>query len=324
MKSNNKAIGGYNSLRIDSTVSDFEIPECNYQSARSALYAYLEVENPNKVYIPNYMCESLNLVFDSLNINVEKYQLNDQLLPCDHLSTDADSVVIVVNYFGLLDEVLFDWINENSRHHQILLDNSQAFFCLPHSKSPTIYSPRKFLPVADGGWIITNTHLDKPKEKWDSSKNITHLVMRSFDMTEEGYNFFISAEQALDNITPRQMSTLTKNIILSCNLSHMSEIRNKNYIYYDSFFSGLNKSKVKNTGKAPLCYPLQLEFDISELHRKLCEERIYTARYWNISQGDLNRVHWYNKTIFLPVDDSLCEKDLDFVIGTIKEFLNYD
>ena len=72
-----------------------------------------------------------------------------------------------MNYFGVCekvqDELLLKYNSE-----QLVFDHSQAFFTPPKKCLATIYSPRKFFGVPDGGLLFTEVKIQLPKNQDES------------------------------------------------------------------------------------------------------------------------------------------------------------
>jgi len=84
---------------------------------------------------------------------------------------------VVVNYFGLCDDVVAE---AQTRHapEQIVVDNAQAFFAAPTRCRASLYSPRKFFGVPDGGFLHSVTPpRDYPRDT-GSTARMAHLTKR--------------------------------------------------------------------------------------------------------------------------------------------------
>jgi hypothetical protein len=114
---------------------------------------------------------------------------------------------------------------------QIILDYSQAFFSAPHPRAlATIYSPRKFLGIPDGGLLYSRIPVPPP-DKVDSGSfsRMEHLIKRLGDSPEAGYSAYQYAEESLDELSPRRMSGLTEKILASVDLRSVCLRRRENY-----------------------------------------------------------------------------------------------
>ena len=313
-----RSIGGYNSYDF-SLDKNTIIPEYNtFQSSRAGLYLYLKVLDPSVIYLPEYLCDSLYPAIRSLGINIVEYKITKDLLPEKIPKLAHRELLLVVNYFGLLGKHIKRFSQLDIKD-KLIIDNSQAFFCPVYNGVTTLYSARKFLPVADGGWIKTNIPLPKVSKIWCSEKNIAHILMRGVGLVEDGYRIFLKAEKALEDFFPSEMSLLTKEMIKHTDCELISQCRRKNFQKLDELFSNINKFDWKLDEQVPLCYPLMFDSNVENLHVTLCKNGIFTPRYWNSNYKTGNAKTIYENTVFLPIDERLRTSDLERLYLIILE-----
>lgn len=65
----------------------------------------------------------------------------------------------------------------------------------------TLYSPRKFLPIPEGGTIITAKNLSYTGQGITSINAVSALVKRFEEHAQCGYEFFQKASEELNNIS---------------------------------------------------------------------------------------------------------------------------
>lgn len=320
------AIGGYNELNMHPFNSNIHPDAEKFQSARSALYAYLEERKVKKVYLPKYICKSLLSALLDLSIEVIWYDINIKLLPVLKPQLAPDERFLVVNYYGLIERALEEFISGECGY---IVDNSQALFCQPFKNVVTIYSPRKFLPIPDGGFIYSDAKFLKFYKSYEGEKYIAHLILRGVGLVKEGYDYFKLSEHNLDDFRPKKMSELSKKLIEYTNLDEVREKRKINFEFLNHKLKHINElDVVKNTNVmttddiVPLCYPLMLKYNIDCVHQKLVAANVFLPRYW--AGDDLGEVGFllYSNTLFLPVDERLSEKDLDFLVEIILDYSN--
>lgn len=144
------AIGGYFPLEtalISQTL--YSDAQC-FSSARAAFYALLKKGQPSALWMPRWICNAMLSPAETLGIPVRFYSLDAAFAPADDLQPENGDWVLAVNYFGLVDN-LAQSLMERFNPQQIVWDHSQAFFSAPQLGLATIYSPRKFFGVPDGG-----------------------------------------------------------------------------------------------------------------------------------------------------------------------------
>ncbi|PTA50729.1 hypothetical protein C9I43_09550 [Shewanella morhuae] len=313
------AIGGYNQLSLTSFNTQLDIKAYQFQSARAALYAYLNVVKIKKLYVPNYICDSIFSALESLNVNVIFYSINDLLLP-DNISectSTNDSKILLVNYFGLLSEQIK--ILTTIRPESFIVDNSQALFCEHIEGTTSIYSPRKFLGIPDGGLLRTSINIEMPEDCYDASKNCGHLLLRAAGYVQAGYSQFLEAEQALECFIPKKMSVISAYLINCADINRIKEKRQRNYKFLYDKFKSLNQLQLPINGQVPLCYPLKISHDVGSVYKQLIDNGIYLPRYWKSEFSGEVGVYMFQNTLFLPIDERLEEDDVQALSDIIEQ-----
>src|SRR5690606_502232 len=123
--------------------------------------------------------------------------------------------ILYVNYFGICHKNqsrILNCFNPN----QVIFDHSQAFFQPPLDCAATIYSPRKFFGIPDGGLLLTKIPLQGPEiQDCDSLSRSSHLLKRLALSPEAGYSDYKTADESLIDLSPKRMSQLTEKIYQS-------------------------------------------------------------------------------------------------------------
>jgi len=313
------AIGGYNQLSLTDLNTKLHEKAYRFQSARSALHTYLSTTNVRTLHLPNYICDSIIPAIKALNINIKFYAIDAKLQPkIDFDIRDkSDSKILIINYFGLLDEQIKKITALEPE--LFIIDNSQALFCEPIEGTTSIYSPRKFLGIPDGGFLQTSIPIKMPKAFFDASKNSGHLLLRAAGFVQAGYTQFLEAEQALECFIPKKMSIISEHLIKCTNTNAIKEKRRSNYEFLCEKFKSLNQLQMPINQQVPLCYPLTLTFDVTNICRQLVDSEIYLPRYWASEySGQIGKIMFKN-TLFLPIDERLKLSDIAELSGIIQQ-----
>lgn len=316
------AIGGYNQIALPDLKTQLHPDSYRFQSARAALYAYIKAENIRVLYVPNYMCDSLFPALEALSVEVKFYSINESLLPqnafCKNLP--KSSKVLLVNYFGLLTDQIKLLVKKQP--DLFVIDNSQALFSDHIEGTTSIYSPRKFLGIPDGGLLKTNSEITVPEAYFDSSPYISHLLQRAAGNVSEGYINFQNAEYALNDYIPKKMSAISSYLIKSTDLNNIVEKRRENYSFLQSQFSEINKLDFPIYEQTPLCYPLKVMLPVGDVCSELTKHSIFLPRYWQSKHNGVVGKEMFEKTLFMPIDERLREKDLELLMNTVTEALD--
>ena len=294
-----------------------------YESARACLFAFLQQTKPNKIYIPNYICSAVTDAVELSGVEVARYGINNSFVPEEKITLKANDFVLVVNYFGLQSKAV-GWFYENHPARQLIIDCSQAFFYADDQPSAKIYSPRKFLPVADGGIIKSPVPLKSCEaEESASIRRYQYLLGRVAAEPESTRESYLQAESELGNISLRRMSEFTRGIINSQDYDLIKKRRVDNFNQLAEL-NKINKIKLDAEGCTPLCYPLMIEGG-ENIRMKLIEKRVFTPKYW----PDVLPVNNFEKkltteTIFLPIDHRYGLGEMNFLVDLILKLYQGD
>ncbi|WP_417533265.1 hypothetical protein [Marinobacterium stanieri] len=280
MLSQNKAVGGYFELELPYGNEHYYPSALKYQSARSAFYALLLHYKPKKVWMPFYICDSMLVPLNEANVTVSFYGIYSDFSIRDEIQLNDGELLLYVNYFGICGNIE-DMLMEKFDPLKLIFDHSQAFFSQPKECLATIYSPRKFFGVPDGGFLVTRLPIDQPSKIDEESINrCSHLLKRLAGDPENGYGDYKTAEESLKEIEPKGMSLLTSRILCAVDYSSVKKKREDNFISLHEELKNKNKLEIDPGDIAgPLIYPLWLDGgrDIKSLLKK---ERLFIATYW--------------------------------------------
>lgn len=317
-------IGGYFGLSLPDYGNPFPDSFIRFQSARAALRAVLQHCNFQRVMLPAYICDSVVQAVTDAGKTAELYDLDDHLYPKLSLrAIPKDSVLIYVNYFGLCESNISRLL-DSFPPGQIIVDNTQALFQLPTDALATIYSPRKFVGVPDGGLLAApSLKIELPmQEDRGSIARMNHLLMRLAYTGKEGYSSFIEAGASLDNTKPLNMSRLTARILSSIDMTAVKSQRRRNFRHLAAV---LDKHNLHNwqlgPDAVPLCYPLVCDRNVESLKEELADRRIYIPTYWRDAQKRIENNGIEHALIHcmlpVPCDQRYSSGQLDMVIHSI-------
>lgn len=323
-KEKGKAIGGYFELELPRNNS-FPYPQAyKFQSARSAFYALLEVVRPRKVWMPRYICNTMLAPLEALDIAYEFYSINKNF-ECDfHQPLNSDELLLYVNYFGVCQRQKMELLDRYPAE-QLIFDHSQAFFDTEQQGLATLYSPRKFFGVPDGGLLVTHVVMHSSSEQQSSSLSRTeHLLLRIERGAEAGYEKYRDSEVSLrEDLQPLRMSNLTERILHSIDFISVVERRNENFNYLHEQLADINELDISDLAiNAPLSYPLLLRSD--GLRNELIKEKIFVPKYWPDAQerceGYIDESYLLNYLFPLPCDQRYSLEDMKRIVGIIQQF----
>ncbi|WP_297476102.1 hypothetical protein [Ferrovum sp.] len=322
-------IGGYFGLDLPEYGALY--PQAvHYQSARSALRAVLECQGIHRVWMPAYVCDSVLRAADAAGIEARTYGLDNSLYPSDLPSTLLDDeVVLYVNYFGLCQSVVKRLQTQYLLEH-LIIDNSQALFAPHNGELATIYSPRKFAGLPDGGLLLHSSRLSitvPSVEDQGSFERMKYLLLRTSCSAREGYAAFQEARNSLQNLPPMTMSRLTRRLIRSIDWQQVRSRRRDNFAVIAQRLNPMNAIQwLPTDDDVPLCYPLVLRgIDVAAIKAHLTAQNIFTATYWpdalpRLKPGSIEAA-LAQDTLFLPVDQRLDPTRMEIFVQYILDML---
>jgi hypothetical protein len=227
--------------------------------------------------------------------------------------------LLYVNYFGVGQKNINDLL-ENFPAKRIVLDYSQSFYEKPRQTLATIYSPRKFFGVPDGGVLVSSCRVPVPSEVDDGSiGRMSHLLRRLGGDLEGGYRAFQRAENSLKDCESKRMSVLTHRLLGSIDFQKVKETRLKNFRILHRHLGRFNRFLLDPKGiSSPLCYPFQT--NKNDLRKKLIQNKIFVPTYWTDAIQRVNS-SWAQAMIHnllpLPIDQRYSDKDMMKIVSVV-------
>lgn len=314
------AIGGYFELELPPARVPMHHAALKFQSARTAFLALLRASKPKRVWMPYYICDSMLAPLKVAGVDVAFYSLDPQFGIADDIELAVSEILVYVNYFGVCNEQV-EQVLLRFNPAQVVLDFSQAFYIEPRDCLATIYSPRKFFGLPDGGLLFTRVEIKLP-EKIDEGSEVrmAHLIKRLGGEPEDGYSSFQNSEESLNDFEPRKMSHLTERVMAAIDFEGVKLKRRANFNFLCERLGEVNKIKFENLVGAPLCYPLFC--GKADMKAKLIRNRVFVATYWPDVSARVDRNSFEfdlaANLIAIPCDQRYSFADLEMVLSLIK------
>lgn len=289
----------------------------SFNSAREAFKIYLESLNLNendKILLPAYIGWSSNEgsgIFDPIselkikydfynfdeNLNIDFKSLQDKLVNDKNIK-----VVLLVHYFGYIDQNIEQVVNLINSHNKILIeDSAHSFFndfllgTCGRFGNATFFSIHKLFPENQGGALVTNDRNSVNKIGKEINQSINNNLLK--------YDFYSIAEIRQRN------ARIIENILIS--EKNIKLIRKNNHINIPQTYPIL----ILNNKRDYLYFKLnQLGFGVVSLYHTLInqiDEKIYSNSH-NISKNILN----------LPIHQDINENKMELLLKTLVKELN--
>jgi hypothetical protein len=275
-----EAIGGYFELE---TQADKGLPHPGalwFQSGRAALLALLESCAPARVWAPHYVCSSVTDTIAQAGAQVRPYRIDESLHIAEDIALAETDLLIVVNYFGVRDAHVRS-LCARFDPEKLIVDCTQSLFSAPFDCLATLYSPRKFVGVPDGGALATSMDLPEPETVDQASfDRLLPLIRRLAFSPEAGFEENRRAQQGLEGQRPMRMSMLTHRLLAGLDYPRIAEARKRNFALLHAQLAEDNALALDlDAIGAPMCYPFLVR--ASGFREFLIQRRIFVPRYWD-------------------------------------------
>ncbi len=318
------AIGGYFEIE-PRTVEEHAIPQKDgilLNTGRNAFEFILRLTpNIRMVYLPFYTCDVMREPLNKLKIPYTFYHTSHKLDIVEDFALDEDEYIVVNNYFGVKDEYV-SWMAKKYQE-RLIIDNAQAFYAPVLEGTKTMYSPRKFFGVPDGGIAC----LSNNNRSWlyydcdDSTNRLEHLMIRKIQGAESGYEKFREAESSLCNQQLMQMSNYTRDALKHIDYKNVCEIRRNNFRILHEALYNYNKLPIPDLDSfaCPMTYPFW-DCRHRDWRYKMKEERIFIPKFWPnvVSYGHYELEEMMAEQIMpLPIDQRYNGENMKRIIEII-------
>lgn len=317
-----KAIGGYFSLELHQVQGSYiHKKSIHLNSGRNALeYILRSLTTIQCLWIPYYTCEVVLEPLKKLDIPYRFYSVNEYLELTDDIELSENAYLLATNYFGIKDAYIKELASRYGEH--LIVDNAQAFFAEPIDGIKTIYSPRKFVGIPDGGIAYMENGLDiSGLERDISYERCSHLLKRLDLGAEAGYMDFRENSHQLVNQPIKRISNLTWNLLQDIDFDLVKKQRRENFKQLHEALGKSNGLPIPDMGSftCPLVYPYLT--DDCTLKKKLIENKIFVATYWpNVLEWckeDSLEYQLVDRIVAIPIDQRYGEEEMEFVIKQI-------
>ena len=320
--SNDQAIGGYQALELPSIGENVASGMIRTNSARSAIKLVLSCLDVRKVWLPAYTCDAVVEAARNVGVPIEFYKLDSNFEVEPSLQLKGDELILIVDYFGICNEAV-KCSSSRFAHSQTIVDCSQSYFSEPTEALATIYSPRKFFGLPDGGLLYPNDpRIRQPVQRDESSESrMAHLISRLTNSPEAAYQQYLEAEQAISKLPVKGMSGLTERLLQSVDYQRARQTRTRNARYLHERLGQYNQLNLNiDETVVPLCYPF-LPSVRTASKADLIKERVFVPTYWPEVLGRVEEgsFEWDLVTngLFLPCDQRYNEEDMDRLISLL-------
>lgn len=286
---------------------------------RNALAYLSEARKIKKLWIPKFLCDSVNHVCEREGVAFEFYGIGMDFLPVGQVELGEDEWLYFVNYYSRFDN---EKIKEYAdRYKRVIVDNAQSYFQEPIPGVDTIYTCRKYFGVADGAFLYTDAVLSRELATDESFERMRFLLGRFERTASEFYGEYTTNNELFNDEPIKRMSRLTMNLLHGVDYARAEMIRRENYRYLNESLSGVNLLDL-GSGSGTFMYPLMLE-NGAAIRKKLQQEKIYIPTLWpdvfSWCLPDENEYKMAEKILPLPIDQRYGTEDMKYLVEEIRK-----
>lgn len=317
----NKEIGGYFHLELTRNGNFIHDDGILLNSGRNALeYVLLAKGDVRHLWIPYYTCDTVLEPLVKRDIPYSFYSIDEQLELRETIELQQNEYILYTNYFGAKDKYVLSLSEQYG--DRLIVDNAQALYSDVIPGVATIYSPRKFVGIPDGGIAYTGVALkDDMFEQDISYARCGHLLRRYDEGASSGYMDFRENSKCLQMQPIKRMSVLTRALLQSVNFEGIRECRLNNFEYLHRYLNSTNLFNLNTPFSCPMVYPYRVK-DAIETRKKLIDNKIYVATYWpNVFQWcspDDLEFQLAEEILPLPIDQRYGFSEMDVILETIN------
>ena len=313
-----KAIGGYFELELPDRGRFLHDDGVLLNSGRNALeYVLRALPEVKHIWLPYYTCDVVLEPVKKLKVPFTFYHINDKLEIESPIELKTGEYLLYTNYFGIKDIYVEYLAGEYGAH--LIVDNAQAWYAEPIPGISTIYSPRKFVGIPDGGIAYCPYEIDVMQFEQDYSyERFSHLLKRIDLGPTEGYQDFKKNSKVLAYNPIRRMSLLTERLLRSIDFEDIKNRRNANFVYLSSCLGDQNHFHISDSFACPMVYPFFSDDD--RLRDRLISNQVFVATYWsNVSEWTKGEIEskLVNNLLPIPCDHRYGKQEIDQVINSL-------
>jgi hypothetical protein len=321
-------LGGYFELEPGPSGSELYPGALHLQSARACFQALLRAGRPRRVWIPWYICETMVDQARLAGIEVGRYALEADFTVHADVELGVDEWLLCVDYFGLCGEQVARTIRRFTPA-RVVVDSSHALHAPPGDCLATIYSPRKFFALPDGGCLVSRLDVPEPQEVDTlSAWRCTPLLKQAAEGPENAYPQYLQCEASLEGLPPLRMSALTRRLLASADYASAAARRRANFMALDKALGTGHAGPLSLAADAvPLAYPY-----LAGSHRMrefLVSRRVYAQHFWPHLRMGGPEVPPFERSLAescipLPCDQRYDEADMASLVSLIREHESAD
>lgn len=267
-------------------------------TARCAIRVLIEALAPRRVWMPSYLCPDMLQALAGTLASADFYEVDAALRMADGnwcARVEPNDLVLYIDYFGFPFDDRNGALDECRRRGAILVrDAAQALLSEPAFAADfSLYSPRKFLGVPDGGVLapgrkaVPVVPTKPPPPEWVLKTTEATVLRREFDRhggSRRWFDLFREHEPAYP-VGAFAMSDLAQSLLaVGFDYAAIARRRRENYSLLAARLGRWAIFPSLPPGVVPLGFPVRLA-DRDRLRRALFDHEIYPPVHWALGES---------------------------------------
>ena len=294
-----------------------------FNSAKAGIDHLIKRIGKKRIYVPYYYCPSTTAAIERTGIEVCFYHINETFEP-EYIEDDADSIVLIVDYFGICAEKV-NVFAKTIKDADLIIDRAHNFYEEPiiEDNIHNIYSAKKFFGVPDGAYVVSKAVIPDVEALSVSYEYADYLFLTY----EKGTNAAYEKKKAADKQIATNyagMSKLAKGLLENVDYERTQKQRESNYGMLYEAFKDINTLSLPSEA-ASYQFPLLLKEKGRDIKKQLIANQIFVSTLWSGEElqknGNEFEINMMEDCVFLPMDQRYEKMDIEFIIKCVKGFL---
>ncbi len=292
-------------------------------TGRAAIWHAFRVLDCDCIWLPYYQCDSVRDFLTKKSVSIKYYHIDKHFNPIDLKPNDKDAVLLV-NYYGVMSSSRME--NIAKLYKNVVIDNSQAFFCRPIDNCMNVYSCRKFVGVPDGAYVIgknAEKFADDYKQCFSSDTALFMLQRIEYGCEGKAYQSRQINEHRIDVEDCMKMSKLTRTILDGTDYNYIKQKRRENFLIAQNHLGCLNRLNAieyYDDETVPMVYPLLIENE--NLLDKLQRAKHFQGHWWSYICAEIPSEcveHWISRYMVpITIDQRYGNDELNSLCTIVK------
>lgn len=317
-------IGSFLELQFDKGKEHYhgDCGVARLNSGRAAVWHAFRVLGCDTIWLPYYQCDTVREFLTRKGAQIKYYHIDKAFDPID-LAPAENEAVLLVNYYGIMSQTRMRTLAK--RYDNVIIDNSQAFFCDPIEGCMNVYSARKFVGVPDGSYVI-GKNAEKYTEEYEkcySSDTALFLLQRiEYGCEGKTYESRMVNEHRIDAEDIKCMSDLTRTILDGTDYEPIKAKRRENFMTAHQLFAEVNRidpTQYYDDSCVPMVYPLVVEDD--SLLDKLLKHKHFQGHWWSYLLDEVEPdsfEYWISRYVIpITIDQRYGREELEYIYDIV-------